>query len=186
MASSLVRRLCIRFGIIDQSLFPIDLPRVEPVNLGKTSKLKAVALRCWSRPGWILETLQTVTRDHKELKWITIQAVSGRGLNEGCEGVKDAIGEISYREWLELDQVLAQLCESHSVQLRVAYNLHVDMDGSKERDRMEVLMPEVMARGLVDWSDGEDEFEDGELEFLPDLPSQMNIAVVVVSHVYTA
>ena len=29
-----------------------------------------------------------------ELKWITLQAVSGRGLNEGCEGVKDAIGDI--------------------------------------------------------------------------------------------
>ena len=109
-----------------------------------------MALRCWSHPGWIIETLQTVTSNHKELKWVTLQAVSRRGLNEGCEGVKDAIGETSYRGWLELDQVLAQLCESHSVQLRVAYNLHVDMDGSKERDRMEVLLPEVMARGLVD------------------------------------
>ena len=79
-----------------------------------------------------------------------LQAVSGRGLNEGCEGVKDAIGEIAYQEWLELDQVLAELCELHSVQLRVAYNLHVDMDGSKERDQMEVLLPGVMARGLVD------------------------------------
>ena len=131
-------------------MFPVDLPRVEPANLSKTTKLKAVALIWWLRPGWILETLRTVTRDHKDLEWVTLQAVSGRGLNERCEGVKDAIGEAAYREWLELDQVLAELCESHSVQLRVAYNLHVDMDGSKERDGMEVLLPEVMARGLAD------------------------------------
>ena len=71
--------------------------------------------------------------------------------SRGLRGdVREAVGGIAYPEWLELDCLLAQLHESHSIRLKVLYNVPFDTDGSRERRRMEVLLPEVMTRGIVD------------------------------------
>jgi hypothetical protein len=41
---------------------------------------------------------------------------------------------------------LVQLHDSHSIRLKVLYHV----DGGRERRRMKVLLPEMMARGIVD------------------------------------
>ena len=123
----------------------IELPHSAQVKLDKATKLKDVTFICLLHPGWVLRTLRTVTQNHRELEWITLSVLSGRGLSK-CDNVKDAVGETACLEWLELDRLLAQLHESHSIRLKV---LH-DVDGSRERRRMTVLLPEVMTRGVVD------------------------------------
>ena len=75
--------------------------------------------------------------------------VSLRGLNDFEDGQLE-FGESIYREWLKLDRLLAQLCELHSIRLKVQHNLRIDPDGSKERSRMGILLPEVMTGGIVD------------------------------------
>lgn len=75
--------------------------------------------------------------------------LSWRGLSDR-EDIRHAVGETACQAWLELDRLLVQLCESHPIRLEVRHNLHVDADGSKERSRMKILLPEVMTRGMVD------------------------------------
>ena len=52
--------------------------------------------------------------------------------------------------WLELDCLLAQLGESHSICVKMMYHICIDMSGGRERGRMGVLLPEVVARGIVE------------------------------------
>ena len=128
----------------------IDLPKSAQVDLSKATKLKDVEFKLWLRPTLLLTTLRTVTRDHRELERITLRVISSKGLREG-EDVRYAVGESTYQGWLELDRLLAQLNESHSFRLKVLrYKFHTDSDGSGERRRMGILLPEVTARGIVD------------------------------------
>lgn len=127
----------------------IDLPQAAHVNLDKAKKLKHVAFICWLRPGWIITTLRTITHDHGELERITLMISSPRGLY-GHEDAKYAVKEGVYQEWLELDHLLAQLCESHSIRVKVLYNLRVPVDGGEQKSRINVLLPEIMTRGMVD------------------------------------
>ena len=104
-----------------------------------------MALVCLLQPGWVFRTLRTVTQNHRELEWITLSVLSSWGLSNRND-VRGAVEETTYLAWLELDRLLAQLHESHSIRLKVLY----DVDESRERRRMKVLLPEVMTRGIVD------------------------------------
>lgn len=55
------------------------------------------------------------------------------------------IGQATYLEWLELDRILVQLRESHSIHLKVL----LWADEQKAKSWMECLLPEVMAGGTV-------------------------------------
>ena len=59
-------------------------------------------------------------------------------------------GETAYQGWLELDRLLVQLCESHSIRLKVLYIPRINIDGRKKGSRMKTLLPEVGTRGLAD------------------------------------
>ena len=126
-------------------LCSIVLPHSAQANLDKATKLKHVALVCLLQPGWVIRTLRTVTQNHRELEWITLSVLSSWGLSNRND-VRGAVEETTYLAWLELDRLLAQLHESHSIRLKVLY----DVDESRERRRMKVLLPEVMTRGIAD------------------------------------
>ena len=61
-----------------------------------------------------------------------------------------AIGDPIYREWLELDHLLVQLWESHSIRPKVTYIALSYMHEGRARSCMESLLPEVTTRGIVD------------------------------------
>ena len=128
-------------------LFTIDSARAGHVDINKATRLTDVAFKCWLRPTWILAALRTITCDHRELKWITLAVLSPQGLNDHYF-VKDVVGED--QGWLELDRLLAQLGESHSIGVKVLYNIRTDTNGGRERSRMGVLLPEVTTRGIVE------------------------------------
>ena len=147
MAVCLVRLFSTRVSIDNLPLF-LDFSQPTQVNLGKAKKLKDLSFACWMLPGWILATLRTIARDHRELERITLTILSSQGLNEP-EDVKRATGG-AYPEWLEVDRLLAQLSESHSIRVNVVYDIRRDAEGERERGRMEILLPEVVTRGIVD------------------------------------
>ena len=128
-------------------LFTIDSARAGHVDLNKATRLTDVAFTCWLHPTWILTALQTITRDHRELKRITLAVLSPQGFNDH-ESVKNVVGE--NQGWLELDRLLAQLGESHSIGVKVLYNIRTDANGGRERSRMGILLPEVTTRGIVE------------------------------------
>ena len=103
----------------------------------------------WLHPRWVLATLQTVTRDHGGLERITLIMTSWQGLSAN-HYIMLAVEETVRYGWSELDRLLVQLCESHSIRLEIGHNLIRDPDGSKERSRMKVLLPEVMTKCTVD------------------------------------
>lgn len=68
----------------------------------------------------------------------------------GSAGLKHALGENLYTEWLGLDRLLARLKESHSICLKVLYEVPSSMDRERARGYMECLFPEVTKRGIVE------------------------------------
>ena len=131
----------------DPSSF-VALPRSAHVNLNAVTKLRDVEFTWWLHPQLVVTTLRTIPHNHRGLRQITLALDSGIGLGDQPD-VRFAVGETAYQEWLELDRLLVQLCESRSIRLEVRHNLHMDADGSKERSRMKILLPEVMTRGMV-------------------------------------
>jgi hypothetical protein len=71
-----------------------------------------------------------------------------------CVSIRVLLGETVYQEWLELDRLLVQLCELHSIRLEVVDETY------EMRTRMKVLLPQVMAREGGWPGRGDDEFED--------------------------
>jgi hypothetical protein len=59
--------------------------------------------------------------------------------------VREAVGEAGYREWLELDRLLVQLCESHPIHLMAVFTKRRYMGSS-----IECLLPEITKRGMID------------------------------------
>ena len=135
-------------------LFTIDSARAGHVDINKATRLTDVAFKCWLRPTWILAALRTITRDHRELKRITLAVLSPQGLNDHYF-VKDVVGED--QGWLELDRTLVQLSESHSIRLRLQVDYRILMSDNEAKGMMERLLPEVTARGVAnmdEWGDG--------------------------------
>ena len=59
-----------------------------------------------------------------------------------------ALWDVVHQGWLDLDHLLVQLWASHSLRLKVAYEL---LRGSREsRYHVTKLLPELMRRGVVD------------------------------------
>ena len=59
-------------------------------------------------------------------------------------------------QWLELDRLLAQLWESHSIRPKVVYHPLFGDDGEVTGGRVYSLFPEVISRGIVDFSPSDD------------------------------
>lgn len=64
--------------------------------------------------------------------------------------VRDAIGEVEYGQWLELDHVIVQLWELHSVHLIVVYRATSGKGVDRRDILLKALFPEVMRREMVD------------------------------------
>ena len=97
-----------------------------PVCLSKAMNLKVVGFKCSSNPKWVALILRTLTPHHTNLQQITIDApyifYARLGQDFSGHGPKGLLGETVCDAWLELDHLLAQLWESHSVRLKVLYD----------------------------------------------------------------
>ena len=123
-----------------------------PIDLSKATKLKdMIFLSIWEL-SWVTSTLQTITHDHRNLQRLAIDAsvVLREFENTPTSDTRDILEETTYREWLELDSLLAGLWESHSISLKVLYDQYVEMDEDEARARMETLLPEVMGKGRAE------------------------------------
>jgi len=60
-----------------------------------------------------------------------------------------AIGEGNYGQWLELDRLLVQLWESHSIRTRLICTILTEQE-QELGDYFGCLFPEITKRGIVD------------------------------------
>ena len=107
---------------------------------------------------WITATLRTIVSNRRDRDVLQISLRASGILHAlpydfvpgtGPAGLRNAIGETKYQEYLELDHLLPRLWESRSVRLKVAYDVPywLEEDGSS---CMEILFPEVTAGGAID------------------------------------
>ena len=134
-------------------LFVDELP-LDPIDLSTVTGLKYVALGWRRSPQWVAMTLRTITRKHRNLQQISLNARWEsyiRLIDSGNDptNLRNAIGETLYQGWLELDEVLVQLWESHSVRSEVVYDACREICGRKAGRRVENLLSGAMARGIV-------------------------------------
>ena len=122
------------------------------VDLSKATRLRDMVFLC-GRGGasCVAMTLRAVTSNHTNLRQITLYVPhTAYGPTLNLADLMDELGETEYGHWLELDRVLAQLWESHSIRPRV---LHFAPSGEKERESnscVHALLPEITRRGIAD------------------------------------
>ena len=94
---------------------------------------------------WITAALNTVAHEHSLLRQISISFpfYADRPTN-----VRLDFGEETYQEWMDLDNILAQLCESRACRINAVYD---QITGGKPMCKyIEGLLPRVVERGLID------------------------------------
>ena len=97
--------------------------------------------------------LRTVTPDHRHLQQISLcgrrHLPPHRALHE--EPAHGRIGESDYRQWLELDHLLVQLWELHSIRLKVRYYASPGKEAEVTRSRPSSSLPGMRSMGVVDF-----------------------------------
>jgi len=129
------------------TLFPVES---EPsFNLSKATKLRDLVFRPGSQMiEWITEALRTITSEHRDLQQITIYVPRSLSTPSYDNSTGLSLRVIS-RRWPDLDHLLVQLWESHSIRPRVGYEW-LREEGEPTDDCSGCLFPEIMKRGIVD------------------------------------
>ena len=116
------------------------------MDLSKATKLKDVVFRPgMRRVEWVVKALQTITPKSQDLRQLIIDiphdyTLSGLGDND-----EEAVGEPVHGQWPDLDRLLIQFWESHSIRPKVVFTA-----GHGVEDFIGSLLPEITKRGIVD------------------------------------
>ena len=115
--------------------------------------LKDATFECIIDPGWITLTLNTLTRDHRNLQLVAIDTsdvLSTIHVNANPADPRDILGQDRFKKWLELDLLLAGLCESRSISLEIPYEADYLMDDGDAKSWLKRLFPEVVGKGRAE------------------------------------
>jgi hypothetical protein len=117
-----------------------------PIGLSTATKLKDVefVLNSWN-VRWVITPLQTITPEHGGLRQITVHIPFYLIFSAN---ITLAVGEANYGEWLDLDRLLVQLWESHSIRPKV-----VIMMTQGTRDFVGRLLPETTKGEIINLVD---------------------------------
>ena len=135
-------------------LLSLDKLGTTPVDLSRAMRLRDMTFWINSLgPEWATIALRTITSNHQDLRQISIYAVHfsnlvklGVGINIR-EAEKRTIGQ-----WLELDQLLAQLWELNSTPPKIVCRA-LSWKEKNVRDLMGRLLPEATVGGTVNLFD---------------------------------
>jgi hypothetical protein len=120
---------------------------VESIDLSKATKLRSVEFLCQLNPRWITVALRTIMHNHRALHLsISVPDALDYPGYTLAKNVGHSIGEAASLGWLELDRLLIQLYESHSIRPKILFR----EDEQNARGLMGRLLPEVMAGGIVE------------------------------------
>jgi len=114
------------------------------------TRLEDVAFRLGSwAVNWITSALRTVTPEHEGLQRISIRVPFHLTPSTVCADARQTVGEGIFRQWSELDRLLVQLWESHSIRPKVIYmTLRDETEGT--RDFVQRLLPATTTIGMTD------------------------------------
>lgn len=130
----------------NDSLLLLAEPGSTSINLSKATRLKVLAFRPTSENvEWVTAALRTVALGHRDLRQVSIYVRFDPNLTNIGVNVGQAIGEEIFRQCLDLDRLLAQLWESHSILPEI-------MSPDKTRDmvdRIGCLFPEIRKKRML-------------------------------------
>jgi len=96
--------------------------------------------------GWITLALRTITPNQRDLRRISIEVPTSLPHPR----TKKRIGQEIYGQWLELDHILVQLWESHSIRLRFTRKTWGQKFQNTMEDCLGYLLPEATKIGMID------------------------------------
>jgi len=120
------------------------------VGLPKATRLKGVTFRFGSSWGaeWVTALLRTITPEHRDLRQISISMDDYSASVMVGADVRREIGD-QIRGWLELDRLLVQLWESHSIRPKILCCRPLSLEETMT-DLVGWLLPETTRGGIVD------------------------------------
>lgn len=109
---------------------------------------------CKYNPQWITLALRTITSDHRNLQCIGIDTTGVLATLDYIfihpREFRDSLREPACQGWLELDRLLVQLWESHSVHVEVYYSENASRSDRVTRRCAEDLLRETRKIGAVE------------------------------------
>ena len=122
----------------------------DSIDLSKAARLKGSAFRVESqRVDWITMALQTIVPEHRDFQQITIYLPYDPRLSGAGADVRRIAGELIFEQWLELDRILVQLWESHSIRPKIMCFAPRGME-KEITECVGRLLPEITGREIVD------------------------------------
>ena len=119
------------------------------LDLSGTTKLRDVTFRLDSLSvEWVMAALQTIKPKPRDLRQIAIYMPRYLAPADPCANIRQSIGEASFGQWLDLDHLLVELWESHSVH-SVASCVTRKGKRCDERGFIGSLLPEITRRGVI-------------------------------------
>jgi len=94
-------------------------------------------------------TLQTITPQHRDLRQISICIPYQFDIHGAGANIRQTIGETTYEEWSDLDHLLVQLWESHSIRPKITYVCTSQNEEKEAIDCVSCLLPEITKRGII-------------------------------------
>ncbi|KAF9646818.1 hypothetical protein BDM02DRAFT_2890061 [Thelephora ganbajun] len=126
-------------------------PNPASINLSEATKLERAVFRPTSlRVKWITLALQTITPKHRDLRHILIYSPHDLAQVRVSANVRQTVGEFFCGQWSELDHVLVQFWESHSVRPMISYYIPLEGEKKETSECLECLLPKITKRGVVD------------------------------------
>lgn len=133
-------------------------PESSPADLSNAVKIGDAVFRLRSLGvEWVAMILRTITPKHQNLRQISIYVRFDSGLTSTGADVRQVVGEQIVGEWSDLDRLLVQLWESHSIRPKIISTTPNEEQGTK--DCILCLLPEITKR---DWMFVVEAIKDGD------------------------
>ena len=130
-------------------LFPVESEPV-PIDLSKATKLKGAVFRLDSEGiEWVTLALRTVTPEHRALRQISIYVPHWFPFLSLGVNIRPVLREENSKRWSDLDHLLFQFWESHSIRPRVGCK-GLGEKGQNLVHFIGFLFPKTMQRGIID------------------------------------
>jgi hypothetical protein len=118
------------------------------IDLSRAIRLKDMVFWPNSRSvKWITMALETITRNHRYLRKISIP-VNPHDIPSADVNIREVLGEQIYGQWLDLDRFLNQFWGLLSIRINAARRI---TKGRHDiRDYIGCLLPKMKERGVID------------------------------------
>ena len=123
------------------------------IDLSKATKLKeAVFEFCDSSDAQAAWITKTITPGHQDFQQISIHLLPH---SHTSGDVRQAVGEEIYYQWMDLDNTLVRLSDSHGIRMKVTISQLYNEEPTQEdteavRQQIEGLLPQMAEKGLID------------------------------------